>query len=65
VSLWINGAVSPLSATIPDGSVQTAVAGTGSVNLSQLDLISMQLTMAGGNGALPNGICVTLMTTKP
>ena len=58
--------MSALSATIPDGSVQTAVAGTGAtINLSQLDLISIQLTMGGGNGALRDGVCVTLMTTKP
>jgi hypothetical protein len=65
VTLWVNGVSSGLSATIVDGSVTTAVAGSGSINLSALDLISMKLTYSGGNGALANGLCVTLMTTKP
>jgi hypothetical protein len=56
--LYVNGVASSFVTTIPNGSVTTAILGSGNVSLSPLDLITIQVTWSGG--ALSNGVCISL-----
>ena len=59
--LYINGIQSVFQTVIPNGSTSFSASSSNSVQLNQFDLVSIRLSYVGG--ALPRGVCATLLTT--
>ena len=57
-TLYVNGMPTMLTAIIINGSLNYGIIGTGYVLLNELDLITILITTT--NGALSNGVCITL-----
>jgi hypothetical protein len=60
-TLYVNGVASVFSAVIPNGSTSFSIVTNSTIQLQQLDIVSIYLDYTGG-GALSNGICATLIT---
>jgi len=63
-TLYVNYVATPFTAVIPNGSASFSIVATGNTpfQLNQTDLISIYISYTGG-GALPDGICATLLVT--
>jgi len=61
-TLFVNGIATVFDAVIPDGATSFSVSSNNSIQLNQLDLITIHITYSGG--ALSNGACATLLTTS-